>query len=235
MQKIIFVIFIFSLFCSCKCEDEPKINPIEIQILDSILKESDTIKVINTNGFENTDMISDTALYISELYKTFKSTKSKKFILTEQTITYNFLKQLKPIDLRLLMKNNKKFYSQYGHDYETWYAYQKTESKNYFSLFFILSIEGNEIIQINFSKKDTTLISIKVVASEYNTCPEYGYSYSKFNNDTLKYTDVSFYQTCSNGCQYFRDSVITLFKLDSFGKYDSIKSNNFLIKQKKPF
>lgn len=231
MKTIILSIFYINLMCSCTFVDvDNHANPIEIKILDSMSTKIDSFSQEFSTDFDTLAIILDTSDYIHNLYTFFKLVKATKFEINEEKFDLYSFKRLKPIDLRLLTKNSKKYISRFGHDYEQWYVFQRSESKSYFSLYFFLLTEETHIMQFNLSKRDSSLISINELAYIYNGCEEYGYLYSKIRNDTLRKFEISSYDECSKDCIKYIDSTIYLYKINANGNLDSLYSKNFKIK-----
>lgn len=75
-----------------------------------------------------------------------------------------------------------------------WYAFgMDTTNANYYSLFFWLGSDSEALLQVNYSKADSTEIARIFVAEQYNGCAEYGEITTKKVNDHYLQTEVNRY------------------------------------------
>ena len=109
---------------------------------------------------------------------------------------------------RKLNHKNYGYWAPYGLD---------TNNTQYYSLFFYLGSDSEALLQINYSKADSTEISRIFVAEEYNGCAEYAEITTKRVDDFYLQTEVNRYM------DEIADSSTFKYRILDSGMIDTLK------------
>lgn len=103
-------------------------------------------------------------------------------------------------------------------DFGYWFAFGlDTNNTQYYSLFFYLGSDSEALLQINYSKADSTEISRLFVAEQYNGCAEYGEITTKRVDDYYLQTEVNRYM------DEIADSSTFKYRILENGMIDTLK------------
>ena len=99
----------------------------------------------------------------------------------------------------------------------TWFPIAKKDQKNYYSLYFGLLGDSEALLQINYSKIDSSEIDRLFVAEGYFGCSEYEEFYTVLENEQYKQLFVSYFMDEKP------DSSVVFYQLSAKGRFKRIE------------
>jgi len=217
-KNIIFICLTYLLSCKEKQSNNTEIIANNFQIDSSKLQ-----------TYKPTEQI---PLQLNEIIKIFPILKlANKFNHYDELP--DSLYQLKNNEVQALKLNDK--YPAENTQYISWYAFGKTESKNYFTVYLFQTIESVCLYQANYSKKDSSLIQLFLLSEWSNPCEETSSTETnKIENKYIQKTINEYEEWNENGKdgKGFVETITTIFLLSETGKIDSLSSSRTVIIKK---
>lgn len=221
-MKLSNYIFFIVIICFFACKEKQVKNYVDE--IEKSHKDS-TIKQAN----EYTEHI---PLQKNEILKRFPSLKeTNKFSYYEGLP--DSLYQLKNNEVESLQLNNS--FPKNNHQYINWFLFGKTESKKYFSLYLFQTLESVCLYQVNYSKKDSSLIQLFLLSEWINPCEETSSTETiKIENKYIQKTENEYEEWDENGKNgtRFVETITTKYQIQESGKIDSLTRTRNLISKK---